>query len=210
MRIGLYGGSFDPIHYGHLRPVERAREALGLDRVIYLPTGRPPHKARRLAPTWARWAMVELALLDREGMYASDFELADDRTSYTVDTVEHFRRRLPGARLFYLVGSDSYAALPTWRAWRRILETVEIAILARPGWELDDPHRELAPELRQSLADGRAHRVANAPVEASSTDVRRAIATGADDLADLLPPLVLDYVTKYGLYRHDPGKPIPR
>ncbi len=209
MKVGLYGGSFDPIHFGHLRPVRQARDALGLDRVVYLPTARPPHKARRLAPAWARYAMVELALLREAGMVASDFEMRRKGVSYTIDTVEHFRRRLPDSRLVLIVGGDSYAALPTWRAWRRILDQVEIGILERPG-EPGHRDRELAPELRRALETGRARRLANAPVEVSSTEVRRAIAAGESGLGDLVPPLVLDYIVKYGLYRPHPEKPNPR
>lgn len=208
-KVGLYGGSFDPIHFGHLGPVRQAREALGLDRVLYLPTARPPHKARRLAPAWARYAMVELALLREEGMYASDFEMRREGPSYTVDTVDHFRRRLPETRLVLIVGGDSFAALPTWRDWRRILEGVEIAILTRPGWRPKPGKGELAPELRRALSTGRAQPVANAPVEVSSTEVRRAIAAGASNLQDLVPPLVLDYVAKYRLYRPHPETPNP-
>jgi nicotinate-nucleotide adenylyltransferase len=205
VKVGLYGGSFDPIHFGHLLPVRQAKEALALDRVMYLPTARPPHKARPLAPGWARYAMVELALLREEGMFASSFEMRRERASYTVDTVEHFRAQLPAARLFLVVGSDSYAELPTWRAWRRILEAVEIVILARPGWELAAKGPGLAPELRRALETGRARAVANAPVGVSSTEVRRAIVAGADHLSDLIPPLVLNYIAKYGLYRHERG-----
>ena len=205
MKIGLYGGSFDPIHYGHIRPVREARQALALDRVIYLPTARPPHKSRRGAPALARYAMVELALLEERDFAVSTFELGDDVT-YTVDTLEHFSRRHPGARLFLILGSDSFARLESWREWRKILELAELAVLGRPGAPAD----ALPPRLAAASGD-RVHRVANAPVDASSTVIRRRIAADPsvveapsgrrDDLRRLVPPLVLDYIAKYDLYR---------
>ena len=102
MKIGLFGGSFDPIHRGHVEPVREARRRLGLERVIYLPTATPPHKPRRaLAPALARFAMVELALLGEEGLYVSAHELTPERPAYTVETLEHFRRQMPEAELHF-------------------------------------------------------------------------------------------------------------
>lgn len=203
MRLGLYGGSFDPIHYGHLRPVGEARRALGLDRVIYLPTARPPHKHREMAPPEARYSMVELALLKAEGCFASAFEMRSE-AAYTVDTLRHFRHAEPDAELFLIVGSDSFAALPAWREWRLILELAQIAVLERPGTPLaaeDLSIEDLTPELRDAITARRAHLVSNVPVHVSSTEVRRAVAASAENLADLVPELVLDYIEKYRLYR---------
>jgi len=208
MKIGLYGGSFDPIHRGHLDPIRAARRALGLDRVVYLPTGRPPHKPdRRFAPAAARHAMVEMALLHEEGLYASAFELAEDRPSYTVETVEHFRRAWPGAELFVIVGSDSFAELDTWRRWRDLIELARFAVLARPGHGLDEALAGLAPELLELLESGRARQIDNPPVDVSSTELRRLCAAGRELPGDKVPKLVIDYVVKYGLYRKNDGAP---
>ena len=195
MRIGLYGGSFDPIHDGHIRPVREAREALGLDRVIYLPTARVPHKEGSAAPALARYVMVELALLGEPKTEVSGLEM-EDRVTYTVETLEHFRRREPEAELFLILGSDSLARLDGWRRWRDILSLAELAVLERPGED-----REPSPELRSALKKARVHRVANAPVAVSSTAIRRRIATHPQDLRRHLPSLVLDYIAKYDLYR---------
>jgi len=217
VRIGLYGGSFDPIHRGHLAPVRRAREVLGLDRVLYLPTARPPHKPERdFASRWARYAMVELALLEEDGLYASPFEIRRSEPSYTVDTLEHFRRRHPGAELVYLLGADSFAQLDGWREWRRIVELAELGVLTRPGWQEAASPAELPAELRRALGEGRARRVENEPVDASSTEIRRRLAAGGAaerELAGLVPPRVLHYIAKYDLYRggrvdfEDEGQP---
>lgn len=195
MKIGLYGGSFDPIHYGHVRPVREAREALGLDRVIYLPTARAPHKRRRTADPLARYVMVELALLGEPKTRVSALEM-EDRVTYTIETLEHFRREEPDARLFLILGSDSFARLDSWRRWRDILALAELAVLERPGEE-----REPSPELRAALSSARVHRIANAPVAVSSTELRRGIAAPSPTSRQLVPPLVLDYIDKYELYR---------
>jgi nicotinate (nicotinamide) nucleotide adenylyltransferase len=137
MKIGLFGGSFDPIHCGHLEPVKEARRLLGLERVIYLPTAIPPHKpGRHLAPPLARYAMVELAILAEEGLYASPYELTLDRPAYTAETLEHFQRDLPAAELHLLIGSDSFFELPRWVRWRDIAAAALLVVLARPGWDL--------------------------------------------------------------------------
>ncbi len=139
MKVGLFGGSFDPIHCGHLEPVKEARRLLGLDRVIYLPTAIPPHKpGRHLAPPLARYAMVEMAILPEEGLYGSPYELTLDRPAYTAETLEHFRRELPAAELHLLMGSDSFFELPHWVRWRDIAAAARLVVLARPGWDLAD------------------------------------------------------------------------
>lgn len=202
MRVGLYGGSFDPIHRGHLAPIQEVRRHFELDRVIYLPTARPPHKSGRvMAPAWRRYVMVELALLEEEGLYASPFEMALDRPSYTIDSIDHFRAKTPEDDLFLLIGSDSLASLNRWREWRRIVETVEVIAMVRPEYELDQVRSELAPELIEGCESGRIHLMKNRPVEASSTAIRRQIAGGERPAAEVLPPIVLNYLTKYELYR---------
>lgn len=202
MRLGLFGGSFDPIHCGHLRPVQQAREALELQEVIYLPTARPPHKLRHeFAPAHARYTMVELALLAQEGLYASPFEMRPDRVSYTVETVEHFRRQRPEAEWVLVIGGDSLAELMSWREWQRIVAMVELAVLMRPGWESDALVEQLPAELGDALGAGRLRLVPNEPLPISSTDLRRRLAAGEEISPDVVPPLVLDYVRKYELYR---------
>lgn len=200
-RVGLFGGSFDPIHRGHLEPVREARRLLELDRVIYLPTARPPHKEdRRLTPAHARYTMVELALLGEEGLYASPFELREDQVSYTIDTIHHFRARWPETDLVLLIGDDSLARLTTWRAWRWIAAAAEIAALLRPGNAREEILTALPTELRDAEQNGRLHFIPNPPVDVSSTDLRALLADGREPPPDALPPLVLDYARKYHLY----------
>lgn len=199
MKVGLFGGSFDPIHCGHIEPAKAARRRLGLERVIFLPTAIPPHKpARRLAPPLARYAMVELALLREEGLYASPHELTLDRPAYTIETLEHFQRQMPAAELHLLIGSDSFLELPQWHRWRDIATAARLVVLPRPGWELDG----LAPPALADLAAaGRVLVVEDRPYEVSSTRLREILARGERPPAGWMPDLVVDFACKYSLYR---------
>ncbi len=200
MKLGLFGGSFDPIHRGHIDPVREARRTLGLDRVLYLPTARPPHKPGRiLTPAHARYTMVEMALLDEEGLYASTHELTPDRPAYTVETLEHFRRTLPEADLHLLIGSDSYADLHLWVRWREIPELARLVVLARPGWELEEG--SLPEELAALARSDRVILLRQPPVDVSSTRLRELFARGERPPTGWVPELVVRYVQKYDLYR---------
>lgn len=198
-KFGIFGGSFDPIHAGHVAPVRAARAALGLERVFFLPTAHPPHKpGHRLAPALARYAMVELALLDEEGLFVSTHELGDG-PSYTVETLEHFHAELPGSELHLLLGSDSLAELPSWRRWRELPQLATLVVLTRPGWQ-EMLRDELPAELQRAAATGRLLFVENEPVPVSATALRAILAAGGEPPAGAIHPLVLDYARKYRLY----------
>lgn len=205
MRIGLFGGSFDPIHRGHVELVRQARQILGLQQVIFLPTAQPPHKAGRvLAPPLARYAMVELALLREEGLAASPHELTLGRAAYTAETLDHFRRQLPAADLFLLVGSDSFVDLPHWVRWRDIVAAARLVVLPRPGWALENAAAADSPgsaELAALVRAGRVEAPPLAPCDVSSTRLRRMLANGERPPAGWLPDLVLEFIDKYHLYR---------
>lgn len=200
MKIGLFGGSFDPIHAGHVETVRAARQALDLERVIYLPTAQPPHKpGKKLAPALARYAMVELALLAEEGLFASPFELTFGRPAYTIDSLEHFRRTDPEAELHLLIGGDSFLELEAWWRWREIAETARLVVLTRPGSEFGA--ETLSPALADLLKTGRASVLADRTVDLSSTELRDRLGRGEEPPRSALHPLVLDYISKYRLYR---------
>jgi nicotinate-nucleotide adenylyltransferase len=200
VKVGLFGGSFDPIHRGHVEPVKEARRRLGLDRVLYLPTAHPPHKpGHRFAPALARFAMVELALLHEEGLLTSTHEMGE-RPAYTVETLEHYRAALPGADLHLLIGADSLATLDSWRRWRDLPRLARLVVLARPGWEADALRRDLPSELRAAETAGRLLAVENEPCPVSSTELRAALARGETPPPGVLHPAVLDYARKYRLY----------
>lgn len=199
-RIGLYGGSFDPVHWGHLLPVLAARERMALDQVIYLPTAEPPHKkGQRFAPASARFAMVELALLEHPDLVVSDYEMRQ-AASYTVETLEHFRRERPADQLFLLIGLDSWNELDTWRRFEDLPKLAELVVMARAGNVPESPEAS-PPALRRAVQDGRVHFVEGPEIGLASRQLRRAWAAGEPATAEEVPPLVLDYLRKYGLYR---------
>ena len=203
-RLGLYGGSFDPIHRGHVDPVLRALQDFELDRVLYLPTAQPPHKeGPRAAPPLARYAMVELALLDHEQLHVSPFEMERQEVAYTVDTLEHFTALDTGCELVLLIGADSFLALERWVRWERIVELARIGILPRPGYDgTSGFDARLTPNLQRLLDSGRAQRVDDPTrVDLSSTEIRQRLAEGGGGLAEDLPTQVLHYIRKYDLYR---------
>lgn len=205
-RIGLFGGSFDPIHRGHIAPVLAAKRELALDLVLFLPTGSPPHKTRQtLAPPLARFAMVELALLDQPDLQVSAHELTVERPSYTVETLEFFAQQWPEDRLFYLVGGDSFAELPTWRRYQDLVRLAELIVMVRPGSAVS--RQEVANLAKADAAiqaawqQGRIHAVEGPALTTASRDLRRQMALGADPGPEEVPALVLDYIRKYRLYR---------
>jgi nicotinate-nucleotide adenylyltransferase len=199
VKIGLFGGSFDPIHCGHIRPVIEAVEQVGLDRVLYLPTGRPPHKPdRRLAPALARYAMTELGLLEHERLWVSSHELSEAAPTYTVDTVRHFASAYPADELHLLIGADSFVELRTWVRFREILELACLVVLARPGAETTAASTMV---LSHGASAPRVRLVDNTPVEISSTEVRRILARGERPPRGWVPEPVVDFALKYRLYR---------
>ncbi len=202
MKVGLFGGSFDPIHRGHIDPVQEARRSLGLDRVIYLPTAKPPHKPGRvLAPAHARYTMVELALLGEEGLYASPHELTPGRPAYTIETLEHFRREMPDAdtELFLLIGGDSFADLHLWVRFREIPGLARMVVLARPGWDFATV--PLDAEVAEMARTDRVILLRQTPVDVSSTRLRELLAAGLPLPPGAVPELVVRYLQKYDLYR---------
>jgi nicotinate-nucleotide adenylyltransferase len=206
VKVGLFGGSFDPIHAGHVAPVRSARAALGLDRVFFLPTAHPPHKVgRRFAPALARFAMVELALLDEEGLFVSTHELGP-APAYTVETLEHFRDELPGSELHLLIGSDSLAGLTTWKRWRELPALATLVVIRRQGSESVLEGAALPPELAAARKSGRIVVAPHEPLPYSATAIRAALAAGEDPPEGALHPRVLDYARKYRLYDETPAR----
>lgn len=201
MRLGVFGGSFDPFHWGHLRPVRAARRLLALDRVIFLPTASPPHKpGRQTAPAWSRFVMTELALLDEPAMQVSPLELTPGRPAYTVESLERLAGEHPGAELWLLVGADNFAQLPTWKRWRDLTRLARLAVLVRPGGRRG-ARREWPPEVRRLAESERVVFVPNRPVPVSSTELRRLLAAGEEPPPRAMPRRVLNYIRKYSLYR---------
>lgn len=202
MRTAIFGGSFDPIHRGHIAPVLETKQRLELDRVIYLPTAVPPHKPEvSFAPAHARFAMVELALLDQPDLEVSPLELTPGRPAYTADSLKYFQQTFPTDELFLIIGGDSLAELHTWDRWQGIPELAQLAVLTRPDWTWQEVCNNVPAELQQLAASDRVHFIHNRPVAVSATALRRQIASGEAPAPREMSGLVLQYIRKYSLYQ---------
>ena len=210
--LGVYGGSFDPIHLGHLVPVEEARAATGLDEILYVPAFAPPHKPQGpSASAFHRFGMCAVALEEYPHLLLSDFEASRGGTTYTVETLRHVRANHPESEVFLVVGSDSMAGLHGWREWREIVSDWRIVVVYREGVDYADLREKLPPELAARLAPlgARPHDelsenqtifwAGNAPVTISSTWIRSALPS-VQSLSESLPPAVERYARRHRLY----------
>jgi nicotinate-nucleotide adenylyltransferase len=201
MLLGLYGGSFDPVHYGHLLLAECCRETLALNEVWLIPAAVPPHKQdRQRAEAKHRFEMLELALGGHEHLKSSRLEIDRGGVSYTVDTLEAVRTQHPEATLYLLMGADSLHDLPTWREPRRICELSIPAVVRRGG--AAEPDFSVLQELvsAERLGTIRASQVEMPLIELSSTDLRHRAAAG-QSLRYRTPRAVEKYIATQGLYR---------
>lgn len=214
--IGIFGGTFDPVHLGHLRLAEEAREALRLARVRWIPAGQPPHRSTPQLSGMHRLAMVRLAVADNPGFELDAAEVEASRPSYTVLTLERLRQQLgPDQALVLLLGADAFAGLASWHRWQEVLQLTHVAVLHRPGYGLDP--KQLDPALatlwqRCRVADAAelATRAAGGllplpmtQLDISATHIRTLLAAGRS-ARYLLPGAVLDYIARHQLYRKEP------
>jgi len=191
VRLGVFGGTFDPIHLGHLRAAEIVRESLGLDEVVFVPAGVPPHRGKPAAAGLDRYAMVALATSTQRAFLPSDVELAREGPSYTVETVAQLRARHPQAEVFLIVGSDNLPMIAEWREPERLLEMCTVAVVERPG---------SAPAPAGKVPPARLRRVEGTTLPIASRDLRERIRAGRS-VRHLVPDGVADYIEKRGLYR---------
>ena len=200
-KLGVFGGSFDPVHLGHLGIAEEARGKFALDSVIFVPAANPPHKGgRTLAPAPDRMEMVRLAIAGNPRFAASDVELHRDGPSYTIDTLQEMQSLHPGARLFFIVGADSLAELDRWHRAAELVRRFDFVIVGRPG---------VSPIGRAALvaAFGEACAVRleasflqTEPYNISATEIRRRVAAG-ESIRYLVPLAVERYILRTGLYQ---------
>jgi len=204
--ICLFGGTFDPIHLGHLHAADVVCRVLGLAEIRFVLSARPSHKAGTGASLEDRWAMLQLACADDGRFVPDDREMRRARPSYTVETLEAVRAQSPKACICWVIGSDAYALLPSWHRWREVLKLANLVVLSRPGPfpELDEEMRQLTRKHRvSSLADchsGGILVVDNAMKEVAAADIRTAIAEGRS-VSHLLPLPVAIYIKTHHLYR---------
>ena len=193
-RVGLFGGSFDPVHSAHVALAQAALTELPLDEVRWIPAGQPWQKERSITPAVHREAMVALAIAHEPRFVLDRTELQRSGPSYTLDTVRDLARAEPGTEWVLIIGQDQYTGLHTWRDWQALLGLVVLAVANRPG-----PPRQPHAEVQRF-----AHRMVPLPMlDISSTDIRQRVATGAS-ISHLVPPTVARYIESHGLYRATP------
>ena len=190
----MFGGTFDPIHLGHLRAAENALDSLELDRVSFIPAGTPPHRAQPASSALDRYAMTALATAGHPRFAVSDLELRRDGPSYTVDTVAGLRRDSPGAEVFVIVGSDTFPEMATWKDHERLLALCTVAVVGRPGEaQPDGAAAARAPAPRVA-------RVSGPGLDISASAIRGRVREGKS-IRYLVPDAVADYIEKRALYR---------
>ncbi len=199
--IGLFGGSFDPIHHGHLIVARAVAEQVGLDRILLLPSATPPHKrAEALIAPHHRAEMVRLAIRDEPLFDLSDHDLARTGPTYTVQTVSFFRQQLgPTVRLAWIIGADSLAELHTWYQVADLADACDLLTAARPGWERPDLSVLKAAIGPQRLARIEARILSTPRIDISSTDIRARVRAGRS-VRYLVPAPVADYMERHHLY----------
>lgn len=212
-RIALYGGTFDPVHVGHVEIARRVSEVFEIDRLLFVPAQMAPHKiGRPVTPPLHRYAMLALATQDDPKLAISTFELDAPDRRYTVDTIEHFQRELGDSiELFFIMGADSWSEITTWREWERLLSMTNHIVVTRPGYEPSTTH---VGEYKDRIVDlrGSAARIGRGFTQiyitdvvmndVSATRIRRVASEGrTEELVNRVPGPVLEYIKKYELYR---------
>ncbi|HEX7512180.1 MAG TPA: nicotinate-nucleotide adenylyltransferase [Candidatus Methylomirabilis sp.] len=224
MRIGIMGGTFDPIHLGHLRAAEEIYWAFGLDRIIFVPAARPPHKEEVVAASaMHRYEMVSLATVFTPYFTVSPIELQREGKSYSVETVREFQRLSgPDTNLYFVVGVDAFLEMSEWREAKELLTLARVIVTARPGWHLDEVEHLLAPEQRRLLghptfkylkvSEVDPERVEEAPaprqvllvevvsLDIASREIRQLVEEGRS-IRHLVPDTVAAYMAKNRLYQ---------
>jgi nicotinate-nucleotide adenylyltransferase len=208
-RIGILGGTFDPIHWGHLEAAFAAESALNLMRVMVVPSSLPPHRAQPHASSFHRFAMAALAVGGRAGWRASDLELRDEAQSFTSATLQKFHERgYKASELYFILGSDAFADIMNWMNYPAILDLAHFAVVSRPGYPIDDvPHRlpQLASRMVRPPLDAISHIdpmiiLIDAPTaDVSSSAIRNRRAHG-ESIGALVPDPVRQHIEQHGLY----------
>jgi nicotinate-nucleotide adenylyltransferase len=194
-RIGIMGGTFDPIHHGHLVAAEEARWQFRLDQVLFIPTGRPWQKPVGVSPAEDRYLMTVIATASNPAFAVSRLEVDNSGPSYTVDTLRRLRSELPeGTRLLFIGGADLLQQLLTWKEPEQVLALAELIAATRPDFDVDDVVQKVP------AAAGRIHRMEIPALAISSSDIRARVARG-DPIEYLVPEGVARYIQKRALYR---------
>ena len=208
-RVGILGGTFDPVHIGHLRGALEVAELLKLDELRLTPSARPPHRDTPSVSAQDRLAMVQCAVAGVPPLTVDDRELLRDKPSYTIDTLESMRGELAADdQLFLLLGWDAFCGLPSWHRWEELLEHCHIVVLQRPDADSESPDamrnllagRAVSDPKALKGAGGKITFVWQTPLSVSATQIRQLLASGKS-VRFLVPDAVLAYIDTHGLYR---------
>jgi nicotinate-nucleotide adenylyltransferase len=199
MKVGVVGGTFDPIHLGHVAMAEAAAECAGLDQVLLLPAAVPPHKAGAVAPAADRLEMSRLAVRDHPRLAVSDLELRRPGPSYTVSTLEELTRERPGDQLYLVLGWDAARQLASWRDPERVQQLARLVVVSRPGWRAPGPE-----DLRQAGIDPFRAILCDAPTPNIVATRVRKLAESGSGLDGLVDPRVENYIRQHQLYAAEP------
>ncbi|HEY0543883.1 MAG TPA: nicotinate-nucleotide adenylyltransferase [Pyrinomonadaceae bacterium] len=220
-RIALYGGTFDPVHVGHLSVARKLLELFALDEVLFIPAHLAPHKrSAAVTPPLHRYAMLALATQSEDALRISSIEMDAPERPYTFETLARLQAEADeAAQLFFVMGADSWAEITTWREWERVLTMTNHIIVARPGYELGTEHvteavRERIVDVRgvepaeiarrvDALGGAKIYVTDAVYMNVSATEIRKSIGEGNQIWLSLVPEAVADYIEKYKLYRKD-------
>jgi nicotinate-nucleotide adenylyltransferase len=192
MRMGVFGGTFDPPHVGHLIVAEFVREAVGLNRILFVPTATPPHKRdRSITPGEQRVAMVRLAVARHEPFAVSDMEVRRGGVSFTADTLEELKGQHPEAALFFLLGMDNLIEFRTWKDPERILRLARLVVMTRPGFVAGNDPEDVAGSVEYCTVP---------QIGVSGSEIRTRVREGKS-IAFLVPPDVRRFIESHHLYR---------
>lgn len=198
MRIGILGGTFDPIHEGHLAIAAHALHAMQLDHVEFIPCFQPPHRDRPMADSEHRFAMVKLAIAHHPKFIANNIEINQRDISYTINTIHTLQKQNPSNQYYLIVGADAFSQFDTWHAWEKIITAIDIIVLSRHDKEISTPER-IADFLKKNALEDHIHFSTITPIPISATQIRADIRAGKTKIPGLID-LVREYVLKHVVY----------
>ncbi|WP_455220446.1 nicotinate-nucleotide adenylyltransferase [Kaarinaea lacus] len=212
--IGIFGGTFNPVHWGHIRTALELKNALAMDTMLMVPCGIPPHRDEPDTSPEIRLAMLRAAIAEYDDLQVDDRELRREGPSYTIDTLRSLRGEKGNIPIGLCVGVDAFVALDTWHQWQHLIEFAHIIVVHRPGWPIEELEQQVSAELKAMIHE---HKVANSAglhehpagyvlmqkvtdIDISSSDIRQRIAQGKP-INDMVPPQVLEIIESHNLYQ---------
>ena len=213
MTIGIFGGTFNPVHWGHVRTASEIKNALDLDKMLMVPCGLPPHREQPQVSAESRLDMLSLAIEEFPELVIDDRELKRHGPSYSVDTLASLHEDNPGQCYALCVGADAFLQLDSWHRWKQLFELAHLVVAHRPGWSLEDCRNQLSVELQKEMdkrlgkpGDIENHKAGMivslnvTEIDISSSDIRQRIAN-KESISGLVPVAVEAYIKKHGLYQ---------